>query len=63
MLINTVYQTLGIMHLETTLMASRITGIVLIDATGRRYEVSMDFAKSYEVCIQIPLSDLETLKI
>ena len=49
------------MHLETALTASRITGIVLIDATGRKYEVSMDFAKSYEVCIQTPLSGLVTL--
>ena len=26
-----------------------ITGVVLIDATGRKYEVPMDLAKSYEV--------------
>ena len=30
-------------------MRSRITGVILIDATGKRYEISMDFAKSYEV--------------
>ncbi|EDR01728.1 uncharacterized protein LACBIDRAFT_332960 [Laccaria bicolor S238N-H82] len=31
------------------LRRSAITGIVLIDATGKRYEVSMDCAKSYEL--------------
>ena len=27
-----------------------MTGVVLVDATGKKYEISMDFAKSYEVC-------------
>ena len=42
-------------------MTSRITGVVLIDATGRQYEVSMDFAKSYEVCVRGAMSYCDTL--
>jgi hypothetical protein len=44
-------------------MASRISGIVLIDATGKEYAVSMDFAKSYEVCVQNAMSYSDTLPI
>jgi len=48
----TVTQALEVMHMRAILshpLRSRITGVTLIDATGKRYEVSMDFAKSYEV--------------
>ena len=54
-----VTQALDVMHIRGMVeilyssmshpMRSRITGVILIDATGKRYEVSMDFAKSYEV--------------
>ena len=30
---------------------SAITGLVLIDATGKRHDISMDFAVSYVVCL------------
>ena len=42
--------------------ASKITGIILIDATGRKHEVSMGFAKSYEVRAQVAISDFDTLR-
>ena len=42
-------------------MTSRITGIVLIDAAGKRRGVSMDCAKSYEVCVKVAKLHLEKL--
>jgi hypothetical protein len=49
------------MHIEAMLTASRITEIVLIDATGKEHKVPMNFSKSYEASIEIELSDLDTL--
>ncbi|KIM38911.1 hypothetical protein M413DRAFT_12525 [Hebeloma cylindrosporum] len=34
---------------STSPMRSKITGVVLIDATGKKYEVSMDSSRSYEM--------------
>ena len=39
-------------------MTSRITGVMLIDATGREREVSKDFAISYEVHVSMLRSPL-----
>ena len=33
------------------LRTGAMTGITLIDATGRKHDVSIGFAKSYEVCV------------
>lgn len=44
-------------------MTGAITGITLIDATGRQHEVSMDFAKSYQVCVRVQVAASDTNKL
>jgi hypothetical protein len=48
---------------STSQLRAAVIGIGLIDATGRKHEVPMGFAKSYEVWVQVELAALECTSV